>query len=126
MCSTYSAVSTVVSALATVTTLVHVNLLRSALDNSQVVEEYLAKKREAGRVIGPVNPQRHPNVQVSHFGVIPKQHQLGKWRLIVDLSSPEGYSVNDGISKELSSLNLSRSFGRLDLAVRQGFTDSKV
>ena len=28
-----------------------------------------------------------------------------KWRLIVDLSAPEGHSINDGISKELASLS---------------------
>ncbi len=39
------------------------------------------------------------------MGVIPKKHQPGKWRLIVDLSSPEGHSTNDGISKELASLS---------------------
>ena len=34
---------------------------------------------------------------VLSFGVIPKGHASGKWRLIVDLSSPKGASVNDGI-----------------------------
>ena len=29
----------------------------------------------------------------------------GKWRRILDLSSPQGQSVNDGISKELCSLS---------------------
>ena len=32
------------------------------------------------------------------------QASLGKWRLIVDLSSPKGRSVNDGIEAELCSL----------------------
>ena len=36
--------------------------------------------------------------------MIPKS-EPGKWRLIVDLSSPKGASVNDGISKELCSLS---------------------
>ena len=44
-------------------------------------------------------------VQVSPFGVIPKGHTPGKWRLIVDLSSPSGSSVNDGISSDLCSLS---------------------
>ena len=40
----------------------------------------------------------------SSFGVIPKKKgKAGRWRLIVDLSSPAGSSVNDGISSELSS-----------------------
>ena len=45
-----------------------------------------------------------PHVHVSKFGVIPKAHQQGKWRLIVDLSAPTGRSVNDGIPTELCSL----------------------
>lgn len=44
-------------------------------------------------------------VHVSRFGVIPKPHQPGKWRLITDLSSPKGASVNDGISSALCSLS---------------------
>ena len=42
--------------------------------------------------------------QISPFGVIPKPHQPGKWHLILDLSSPEGASVNDSICKGLCSL----------------------
>ena len=33
-----------------------------------------------------------------------KPHQPGKWRLIVDLSHPKGFSINDGIEAELCSL----------------------
>ena len=36
--------------------------------------------------------------------MIPKKNKPGKWPLIVDLSSPNGFSVNDGISQELSSI----------------------
>ena len=31
----------------------------------------------------------------------PKKHESGKWRLILDLSSPDGHTVNDGIRKVL-------------------------
>ena len=34
----------------------------------------------------------------AYFVVIPKS-ELGKWRLILDLSSPEGFSVNDGVER---------------------------
>ena len=78
--------------------------MQSARLNPQVVEEYLAKEASEGRVIGPLDPTNYPQVQVSPFGVIPKPHQPGKWRLIVDLSSPEGQSVNDGIAKDLCSV----------------------
>ena len=54
--------------------------------------------------MGPFERSEMPEVHLSRFGVIPKSNQPGKWRLIVDLSHPEGRSVNDGISGELYSL----------------------
>ena len=68
--------------------------------------EYLSKEILLGRIIGPVNQEEGvpAGTQVSPFGVIPKSGQPGKWRLIVDLSSPEGGSVNDGIDQDLCSL----------------------
>ena len=44
------------------------------------------------------------NIQVNPFGVIPKS-EPGKWRLIVDLSSPKGGSVNDGICKDWCAIS---------------------
>ena len=41
---------------------------------------------------------------VRSLGVIPKKHKPGSWRLILDLSHPEGFSVNDGIRREECSL----------------------
>ena len=67
--------------------------------------EYLANEREAGRLLGPLAQKETEGVQISPFGVIPKSHQLGKWRLILDLSSLKGRSVNDGISRQLCSLS---------------------
>ena len=45
-----------------------------------------------------------PGIHVNRFGVIPKANQPGKWRLIVDLSHPTDFSVNDGIPQPLCSL----------------------
>ena len=36
--------------------------------------------------------------------MIPKKNRANKWQLILDLSTPEGRSVNNGIQKELTSL----------------------
>ena len=44
------------------------------------------------------------SIHISRFGVIPKGHNTGKWRLITDLSYPPGYSVNDGIDPNICSL----------------------
>ena len=77
--------------------------LASALENPEVVQEYIQKEKGLGRIVDPMEKASAINLQVSPFGVIPKQHAPGQWRLIVDLSHPEGYSVNDGIGSSLSS-----------------------
>lgn len=86
----------------------------SATQNPEVVREYLAKECASGRVVGPLERGSLP-LQINRFGVIPKPHQPGKWRLIVDLSYPEGESVNDGIASELCSL----SYASIDNAAQR-------
>ena len=51
---------------------------------------------------------------ISRFGVIPKRNQENQWRLILHLSHPSNQSVNDGISKDLSTL----TYSSVDEAVR--------
>ena len=77
----------------------------SALQHAAVVDEYLAHEVSLGRVAGPFTSPPLPNLHISSFGVIPKRGQPGKWRLIVDLSSPGGASVNDGINPDEFSLH---------------------
>ena len=43
-------------------------------------------------------------VHSSPFGVI-QNKEVGKWRLIMDLSHPKGASINDGIDKALASIS---------------------
>ncbi len=76
----------------------------SAAKNSEPVAKYLQKEVEEQRIIGPLPLTATNDVHICRFGVIPKRHQSGKWRLIIDLLSPHGASVNDGISKDLYSL----------------------
>ncbi len=78
--------------------------MQSATLNPQVVDQYLEKEVSLGRVAGPMAVEESLGVQVNRFGVIEKPHQPGKFRLIVDLSFPEGHSVNDGIEPELCSM----------------------
>ena len=89
--------------------------LQSAEENPQVVEQYLSTELERGVVLGPFQREEFPNVHVNRFGVIPKSYQPGKWRLIVDLSHPEGRSINDGISSSHCSLQ----YVRVDDVVEQ-------
>ena len=78
--------------------------LFGALSHPEIVDQYLETKISLGRVICPFPPKGVPDVHLNRFGVIPKNHQPDKWRLIVDLSYPKGNSINDGIPKALCSL----------------------
>ena len=78
--------------------------MASALLNPQVIDNYLQSEVQTGRVVGPFSQPPLSVLHVSRFRVIPKRHQPGKWRLILDLSSPAGHSVNDGIAGEDYSL----------------------
>ena len=78
--------------------------LRAALLHPQIVDGYLQTELSLGRISGPFLKSQCSTVQISRFGVIPKRHQPNKWRLIVDLSHPPGYCVNDCIPKALCSL----------------------
>ena len=80
------------------------NNLQSAVDHPTMVDDYLHHELSLGRISGPYSPTRCPDVHINRFGVIPKNHQQDKWRLITDLSHPAGSSVNDGIPSQLCSL----------------------
>ena len=81
--------------------------MQSAMLHPQVITEYLQKEISLERMIGPI-PQGaaiSSLLHINRFGVIPKGHNTGKWRLITDLSHPAGKSVNDGIDPEFCSLS---------------------
>ncbi len=79
--------------------------MQSATVRPEVISSFLEAELHAGRVFGPVDLELANTVQVNRFGLVPKGHQPGKWRLIVDLSSPKGGSVNDGIEPSLCRLH---------------------
>ena len=77
-------------------------LINMPTRNLEVIYDYLGREVLLGCM------EQHPTrqgVHTSPIGVIPKNNKPGEWRLIVDLSSPEGESINDGINQELSSLS---------------------
>ena len=76
----------------------------SAIEHLLVVESYLRSERAEGRMIGLMDSKSVPGLHTNRFGVIPKDHATNRWRLITDLSFPEGTSINDGIRPELCSL----------------------
>ena len=64
-----------------------------------VIDQYLLTELEKGHVAGPFSKYPLENLHISRFRIIAKKYQPGKWRLIFNLSSPQGHSVNDGIPK---------------------------
>ena len=79
----------------------------SANQHPEVISEYLHKERSLGRMLGPFSEAelgRLPPLHINRFGVVPKGHNTGKYRLITDLSFPPGSSVNDGIDPALCSM----------------------
>ena len=63
----------------------------------------IASEVQQGHLVGPVPEDLLPLVHVSPIGLVPKSHSIS-FRMIVDLSSPRNYSVNDGIQGEMCSL----------------------
>ena len=77
--------------------------LPSAHTHADIISAFLTKECQAGRMAGPYPQQPLPNLRCSGLGVIPKKD--GGWRVICDLSSPQGASINDGIDPEQFSLH---------------------
>lgn len=80
----------------------------SAYEHPGIVQDYLDKECSLGRMLGPFPKTAFRSLsmlQVNPFGVIPKGHNTGRWRLITNLSHPPGRSVNDGIDPVHCSLS---------------------
>ena len=76
----------------------------SAAEHPEVIDQYIEGERAGDRILGPFVRGAIVGMQANRLGVVPKGHTPGKWRLITDLSFPEGASVNDGIDRGLCSL----------------------
>ena len=77
----------------------HVNNHFSARQFPQAVDEYLAKEIKMGAILGPVDNIQCPEYHCSPLLTRPKDGD--KRRIILDLSYPQGASVNDQVDKTL-------------------------
>ena len=69
--------------------------MQSAFEHVGSISQYLQKELSLGHLLGLFEDTSYlPPLQINRFGVIPKGHNTGKWRLITDLSFPNGQSVN--------------------------------
>ena len=87
--------------------------------HSEAAAKYIEGEAEVGRLFLASQPG---DAHCNPVGLIPKSHQPGKFRLIVDLSAPLNRSVNDGIDSGLCSL----SYASVDDAVRLGVRQGRV
>ncbi len=72
------------------------------------MSEYIQSELRLGKLVGSLPDHVGLRVQTSPINLIPKPHQIGKWRLIVDLSYPRGGGVNVSISEEAASISYMR------------------
>ena len=73
------------------------NLL-SARSNPAPVVEAISKELRRGHTSGPFQGPPLSSFHCSPLGAVPKKD--GSHRIILDLSSPRGCSINEGISKD--------------------------
>ena len=90
------------------------------VDQLKVVSEYLLREVALGRMWKVPLAVLPSGVHISPLGVIPEKNKPGKWRMIVDLSSPQGASVNDDIDFEVSSLSYTSLDHLAALVVSEG------
>lgn len=80
--------------------------LTSAYDHEEIIEKYLKKETDKGRIAGPFSEIPFPVFQISPFGVVAKKLP-GSFRIIVNLSYPEGSSINDNIPRKYAEVSYS-------------------
>ena len=96
--------------------------LISAMEHPDVVSNYIAKELDQRRVarVGSVADPVCGGIHLSPLGAIPKKSRKDQWRLIMDLSAPQGHSVNEGISKELCTCHYTSVDQAAEQIVRWG------
>ena len=80
--------------------------MSSAREHAAMISDYLKEQVEEAKVCGPFPENSSPcSLHFSPIGIIPKPHKPNQWRLIIDMSSPEGVSINDSIASAQATLS---------------------
>ena len=90
----------------------------SARSRSAQVTAALNKEIARGHTQGPFDRPPFPILHVSPLGAVEKKDST--YRIILDLSSPHGYSVNDGIDQAESSVRYTSFDEAVDLVRHLG------
>ena len=71
----------------------------SAVEHPEDINAYLAEERELGAIVGPFTEHPIENAHFSPFMTWFKPNSSNR-QVIIDLSWPKGFSVNDGVEKD--------------------------
>lgn len=93
--------------------------LVSADEHEEIIDIYLKKEIDKGRIAGPFNEIPFSVFQINPFGVVPKKVP-GSFRIIVNLSYPKGDSINDFIPREYAQVSYSSIQEAAKLLVSSG------
>ena len=80
--------------------------LHSARTNASAVTEAISKELSCGHVVRPFRKTPFENLHCSSLAAVPKKDK--SYHHIIDLSSPPGRFINDGVSKDDYSVVFSR------------------
>ena len=90
----------------------------SALDNPEPVTRAIGKELSRGHFSGPFQVPPIFPFHCSPLGAVPKKN--GTFCIILDLSSPRGFAVNEGISKDDFSVKYSSFDDAVALVLAMG------
>ena len=92
--------------------------MKSATTHAEQLQEKIDKEVQAGRVAGPFTSPPISNLRCSPIGIIPKKQ--GGWRMICNLSAPQGQSINDWIDPAKCSVQYSSFDKAIELVSKIG------
>ena len=93
--------------------------LKSALQNPDLVMSKLQKEIDTGRIVGPFTNAPFPDLRSSSIGIVPKKTP-NEVRLIQHLSYPSGFSVNDNIPDDCSTVHYATINQAVKIVQRSG------
>jgi hypothetical protein len=94
--------------------------LKSVSYYPEVLRDKLLKEKQLGRILGPFNKKPLPNLRINPVGLVPKKS--GGWRLISNLSHPNGFSVNDFIDPDVCSVQYSKFDNAIEIIQSLGIS----
>ena len=84
----------------------------------QAIKDTITKELSKRRIRGPFAELPYQTFQLNPISAIPKKN--GKYRMISNLSSPAGKSINDGISDDFARVSYASLDSAINLIIRAG------